>query len=167
MTLNDFYHFAATHPGQVIFYFAIIPFAALLAGWMERDEAHLPPWSYLYSALLYLTGIPAILSVALLAYRWLFERGSVMEANLLLLVLPVASFLLTAALTKRQVDLRGLPGFGRLGGMVMMIVGALVIMWMIDRTRIVFFSMVKIQYLLLVFLGLLILIRLGWRRLAV
>ena len=116
----------------------------------------------IYAALV--ASCATIVSVGLTVYRWLFERGSVMEMNLLLVLLPVISFGLTVAIIKSQVPLRVLPWFGRLGGLVMMIAAALVIMWAIDRTRIVFFSLVKVQYLLLIFLGLLLLIRIGWRR---
>lgn len=164
MTLTDFQYFAATHSGQVIFYFAVIPFAAMLAGWMEADEAHLPPWNYLYSCLLYLTAIPAIVSIALTVYHWLFERGSIMEVDLMLLLLPIGSFILTAFIIKTQVPLRVLPWFGGLGGMVIMIVATVAIIWVIDRTRLVNFSLVKVQYLVLIFLGLLSLIRMSWRR---
>ena len=164
MTFNDLLDYAAGHPDVILFYFALIPFAALLAGFMEREESHLPPWNYLYSTLLYLVAIPAILSVSLMAYGWLFERGSILETDLLLQVVPIASFFLTVYVIRRQVYLPGLPGFGRLGGLVVMIFATLVILWAVDRTRIVLFSGLKIQYLLLVFLALLFAIRLGWRK---
>ena len=83
MTLNDLFEYALANPWNVVFYFCLIPFAALLAGWMEREEGHLPPWNYLYSVLIYLVAVPAILSVAYNVYRWLFERGSILNANLL------------------------------------------------------------------------------------
>ena len=166
MTINDLFRYAQDHPANVLFYFALIPFAALLAGWMEREEGHLPPWNYLYSSLIYLVAVPAILAVAYSVYRWLFERGSILEANLLLQVLPPASMLLTFYIVKRQVRMEALPGFGRLGGLVLMIASALAIMWFVDRVRIVVFSYMPIQYLLLIFVGLLLLIRYGWKRVA-
>ena len=166
MTINDLFQYAEAHPANVLFYFAIIPFAALLAGWMEREEGHLPPWNYMYSALIYLVTVPAILAVAYSVYRWLFERGSILEANLLLQVLPLASMLLTFFIVKRQVRIESLPGFSRLGGLVMMIGAAFAIMWFIDRVRIIVFSYMPVQYLLLIFIILLIVIRYGWTRLA-
>ena len=164
MTLNDLLNYAAGHPEAVIFYFALVPFAALLAGLMERKEGHLPPWNYLYSAMLYLVAVPATLSAGLLAYQWLFERGSILDVDLLLQGVPIISFFVTAYIIRRQVYLRGLPGFGRLGGLVLMIFATLVLLWIIDRTRIVLFSGFKIQYLLLCFLLLLVLVRYGWRK---
>lgn len=166
MTINDLFQYALDHPANVLFYFALIPFAALLAGWMEREEGHLPPWNYLYSTLVYLVAVPAILSVAYSVYKWLFERGSIMDANLLLQVLPVASMLLTFFLVKRQVRIESLPGFSRLSGLVLMISGALAIMWFMGKVRIIVFSYMPIHYLLIIFLVLLVVIRYGWRRIA-
>ncbi|MEO0732512.1 MAG: hypothetical protein AAFZ52_06735, partial [Bacteroidota bacterium] len=162
MTLNDLFQYALDHPANFVFYFALIPFAALLAGWMEREEGHLPPWNYLYSTLVYLVAVPAILAVAYSVYKWLFERQSILNANLLLQVLPVISMFLTFYIVKRQVRIESLPGFDRLGGLVMMISAAIVIMWFIDRVRIVAFTYLPIQYLLVAFLVLLFVIRLGW-----
>jgi hypothetical protein len=58
-----------------------------------------------------------------------------------------------------------IPGFDKLSGLVMMICAALAIMWFIDRTRIVVFSYMPFQSVLLIFAGLLLVIRLGWSRL--
>lgn len=166
MTINDLFQYALDHPANVLFYFGLIPFAALLAGWMEREEGHLPPWNYLYSTLVYLVAVPAILSVAYTVYKWLFERGSVLDANLMLQVLPIASMLLTFFIVKRQVLIESLPGFSRLSGLVLMISGALAIMWFLDKVRIIVFSYMPIHYLLIIFVVLLVVIRFGWRRMA-
>lgn len=163
MTIGEAFEYASANPATVIFYFAIVPFAALLAGWMERDEGHLPPWSYMYSALLYMVAIPGILAVALSAYIFLFQNGDIMQANLLLQVLPVASMLLTFAIVKNNVRIEALPGFDKLSSLVMMVAAAMALMWFIDKVRIVVFSYMPIQYLLLIFLGLLFAIRYGWR----
>lgn len=166
MTINDLFQYALDHPLNVVFYFCLIPFAALLAGWMEREEGHLPPWNYLYSTLVYLVAVPAILAVSYTIYKWLFERGSIMDANIMLQILPIASMLLTFFIVKKQVRIESLPGFNRLSGLVMMISAALAIMWFIDKVRIVAFTYMPIQYLLVIFLVLLVVIRYGWSRMA-
>jgi hypothetical protein len=166
MTINDLFQYAIDHPLNVVFYFFLIPFAALLAGWMEREEGHLPPWNYLYSTLVYLVSVPAILAVAYTIYKWLFERGSIMDANIMLQLLPIASMLITFYIVKKQVRIESLPGFSRLSGLVIMISAALIFMWFIDRVHIVVFSHMPIQYLLIIFLVLLVVIRFGWSRVA-
>ena len=166
MTLGDLFQYATDHPAHVIFYFSIIPFAALLAGWMEREEGHLPPWNYLYSTLIYLVSVPAILSVAYTAYRWFFDRETILNTNLLLQVLPIASMAVTFFIVKQHVKIPTLPGFGRLSGMVMMIVATMMIMYGLDRFRIIGITFIPFQYLLVMFLALLFAIRFGWKRIA-
>lgn len=166
MTLQQLFDYTLANPTNVVFFFSLIPFAALLAGWMEREEGHLPPWNYLYSTLVYLVAVPAILSVAYTIYRWLFERESIMNANLLLQILPVASMLLTFFIVKKNVRIESLPGFDRLGGLVLIISGAMAIMWFMDKVRIVAFTYFPIQYLLIIFLVLLVVVRFGWKRIA-
>ncbi|NJC27759.1 hypothetical protein [Neolewinella antarctica] len=164
MTLADLLHYANSYPAHVLFYFLLIPFAALLASWMEREEGHLPPWNYLFSTLVYLVAVPAILSVAYTAYRWFFDRETILNTNLLLQILPIASMLLTFFIVKRSVKIDTLPGFGRLSGMVMMIVATMLILYGLDRFRLIGFTAIPFHYLLLVFFGLLFAIRFGWRR---
>lgn len=166
MTLQQLFDYTLANPTNVVFFFFLIPFAALLAGWMEREEGHLPPWNYLYSTLVYLVAVPAILSVAYTIYRWMFERESIMNANLLLQILPVASMLLTFFIVKKNVRIESLPGFDRLGGLVLIISGAMAIMWFMDKVRIVAFTYFPIHYLLIIFLVLLVVVRFGWKRIA-
>ncbi len=166
MTLAEAFQYASDNPAYIVFYFSILPFAALLAGWMEREEGHLPPWNYLYSSIVFMVAIPAILAMGLGVYKWLFERRSIMDTNVLLQVLPIASMLLTFFIIKRQVKIDALPGFHRLGGLVMMISAAMAIMWFIDKVRIIVFSYMPIQYLFIFLLVLLVLIRLGWKRMS-
>lgn len=166
MTLAEAFQYASDNPSYIVFYFSILPFAALLAGWMEREEGHLPPWNYLYSTIVFMVAIPAILAMGLSVYKWLFERRSIMDTNVLLQILPIASMLLTFFIIKRQVKIDALPGFHRLGGLVMMISAAMAIMWFIDKVRIIVFSYMPIQYLFIFLLVLLVLIRLGWKRMS-
>jgi hypothetical protein len=89
-----------------------------------------------------------------------------MDANILLQLLPITSMLITFFIVKKQVRIESLPGFSRLSGLVIMISAALIFMWFIDRVHIVVFSHMPIQYLLIIFLVLLVVIRFGWSRVA-
>ncbi|WP_116128250.1 hypothetical protein [Lewinella sp. IMCC34183] len=166
MTLPDFLRSAAEHPTEVVFYFALIPFAALLAGWMEREEDHLPPWNYLYSALLYLVAVPATVAVGLLVVRYV-EGGPAGDTDdLVLLAVPVASFFYTAYVIHRRVALSTLPGFGHLAGLVAMVALTLLLLWGVNRMGVVPVAALKVQYTVALFLLLLIVVRSLWRRAA-
>ncbi|MCB0635992.1 MAG: hypothetical protein KDC54_05220 [Lewinella sp.] len=166
MTLGEFFNAVSEQPIYIVFYFAIIPVTALLAGWLAtKEEGEEAPWSYLYSTLLYLVCVPGIFALTLNIYLWLFERGSVLDYNLLTQVLPFASMLVTILIVRRNVNLDRIPGFNRLSGLIVMITAVLLLMWIIDRTHLIVFSYVPIQWVLLILVGLLLLVRFGWSRL--
>ena len=165
MTLQELIDVLSANPVYVLFYFLIIPFAAFLAGILGKNEGHLVPWNYMYSALIYLVSIPGIFVFMLNIYLFLFESRSIMETDLFTQVLPIASMILTLWLIKRNVDLDIIPGFDKLSGLITMISAILAIMWIVDRTRILVFSYIRIEIVLLIFVVLLILVRFGWKRL--
>jgi hypothetical protein len=165
MTLRDFFDAASAQPVYILFFFLMIPFTALLTGWLAKGEGEDSPWKYLYSALLYLVCVPGIFAISLGIYLFLFERRSIFNMNVLMEVLPVLSMIGTMFIVRRNVDIDQVPGFDKLSGLVMMISAALAIMWFIDRTHIIIFSSMPIMYLLLIFIVLMVVIRFGWSRL--
>ncbi len=164
MTLKELFDVIGDNPTYVVFYFAIIPFTAILGGLFGKDEGHLTPWKQLYATLIYMVSIPGIFAVTLNIYLFLFERRSVMDTDIYNQILPIVSMLLTFGIIRKNVNLDNIPGFGKLGALVTMIACTLGIMWFIDRTHIVVFSYVRFEKVILIFVGLLIAIRFGWYR---
>lgn len=166
MTLQEFFEYLTNNPANIIFYFAIIPFAALLAGWLGKGEGHLSPWKYLYATLVYMACVPGILAVALNVYLFLFEKQSIFDADIFTQILPILSMMLTIIIIRRNVDLDDVPGFEKLSGLIMMISAVLIIMFFLDRTRIYIFSYLPLGNAIIAFIVLLLVIRFGWRRLS-
>ncbi len=164
MTLREFFQMLTDNPSIVMAFVLLIPFAALLAGWLGQGEGHLSPWKYLYTTMIYLICIPGIFAITLSIYLFLFERQSIFDTNLYTQVLPVLSMLLTLWLIQRNVDLDRVPGFDKMSGLVLMIGALLSFMWIADRTRLLIFSYWPFHYVLLLFVGLLLLMRFGWSR---
>lgn len=165
MTLREFFDLLGDNPAYLLFFFAMLPITALLAGLLGKDEGHLTPWKYLYSALVYLACVPGIFAVALSIYLFLFERRSIFDTDVYTQVLPIFAMVLTLFIIRKNVDLDNIPGFGKLSGLVIMIITVLFFMWIIDKTRIFVFSYLPFQYVILIFIGLLIIFRIGWSRL--
>lgn len=165
MTLQDLFDLVSREPAYIIFFFLMVPFTALLIGWIARGEGEDSPWKYLYSSLLYFVCVPGIFAISLGVYLFLFERRSIFAMNVLTEVMPVISMVATILIVRKNVDINRIPGFDKLSGLVMMISSAMAIMWFIDRTRIIIFSHLPIQYLLLIFVVLMVVIRFGWSRL--
>ena len=84
--------------------------------------------------------------------------------NVLMEILPILSMLATILIVRKNVNIDRIPGFDKLSGLVMMIVAALSIMWFVDRTRIYMISFLPIQTVLFIFIGLILMIRIGWSR---
>jgi hypothetical protein len=162
MTLQEFFNLLSNNPLLILSYFLIIPFTALLAGIMGKGEGHMSPWKYLYSTLIYLVSIPGIFAVTLSVYFFLFERRSVLQTDIYTQILPVLSMALTLWLISRNVELKQIPGFGKLSGLLLIIAAALMLMWIFDRLRILVFTMMPFYYVIFLFLGLFLLLRYGW-----
>jgi len=166
MTLREFFDYLSTNPLAIMGFFLLIPLIALMAGWMGRGEGHLSPWRYLYSLLVYAVCIPGIFSVALSVYLFLFERGgSILNTNLLTQVVPVVSMILTLSIIRRNAAFESIPGFDKLSSMMMTIGAVFVLMYLLDRTHLIAFVRVPVQYLLLIVVGMLLVLRMGFKQL--
>ncbi|HNE28169.1 MAG TPA: hypothetical protein PLW66_03330 [Saprospiraceae bacterium] len=165
MTLRAFFDYLGENPLLLLAYFALIPLTAFLAGMLGRGEGHLSPWKYLYSVLIYGVCVPGIFAVALSVYFFLFERGSIMNANVLIQVLPVVSMVLTLAIIRQNVSFDAVPGFEKISSLMLMIGAVFVLMYLLDRTHLIAFVNVPVQYLILIVAGLLLAFRYGFRQL--
>jgi hypothetical protein len=162
MTLQELFYFLGKNPIYILSYFGIIPLTALLAGFMGKDEGHLSPWKFLYSALIYLVCIPGIFALTLNIYLFLFERRSVLDSDIFSQILPIFSMIATLLIIKRNVSFDYIPGFDKLSGLVIMITATLTFMWFLDRTRIYVFTYLPFWQVILIFIGLFLIIRWGW-----
>ncbi|MDX1910361.1 MAG: hypothetical protein SFV22_02685 [Saprospiraceae bacterium] len=166
MTLRELFDYLNDNPLSVVAYFSLVLFTALLAGMMGKGEGHLTPWKYLYSALVYLVCVPGIFAAALAVYLFLFEKGgSIFNVNLLTQVLPVAAMIVTLAIVRRNVAFGDIPGFGRLTDLIMTIFTVFVLMYFLNRLHLVAWVYVPVQWLLLIVIGLLLMVRFGLKRL--
>ncbi|MEM9992450.1 MAG: hypothetical protein AAF738_11855 [Bacteroidota bacterium] len=166
MTLKDFFELLAANPALIIAYFILIPLLAILTAVWSGNRGHLSPSKYIYATLIYLTTVPGIFAITLSIYFFLFERRSILQTDIYTQILPVLSMVVTIFIIRKSVSLEQIPGFERLSGLIILITALLSIMWFIDRLRLVAFTYVPFQYIIVGFFILLIAIRFGWKRLA-
>jgi hypothetical protein len=164
MTLGDFFELCGKNPGLLLGYFILIPLIAFLALLFSKDQSHLSPWTYLYSVLIYLVCLPGIFAVTLSVYFFLFERRSILDTNMYTQVLPILSMIFTIILIKKQVNLDVVPGFDKLSGLMTIIGVLMVIMWIIDKTRIYSITFMPFYVVVLILVVGFLLIRSGFRR---
>lgn len=166
MTLQQFFDVLSANPAIVLFYFIALPLTAFLCGIFGQGEGHLSPWKYAYCALLYMAAVPGIFAVFLNVYFFLFERQSILQANIYTQFLPIIAMFVTFMLIRRSVDLNTIPGFDKLSGLILIVTGLMAGMWIVDRTHILAITFLPFQYVILIIIALLVLIRVGWSRLA-
>jgi hypothetical protein len=164
MTLGQFFESVTQNPTTVQIYLFIVPFIAFLALIFGKGEGHLSPWKYLYSGLVYLSSIPGIFAVTLSVYLFLFERRSIMDTNIYTQILPVLCMLVTLWLIRRNVELKDIPGFDKIGGLVFIIVLSISMMWIMEKTHIFVFTIMPFYQFVLMFVAFLILVRYLWSR---
>ncbi|MEQ1745430.1 MAG: hypothetical protein ABMA02_08395 [Saprospiraceae bacterium] len=165
MTLREFFDYLGQHPLVIVGFFLLVPLVALFAGWAGRGAGNQSPWKFLYSLILYAVCIPGIFSVALSVYLFLFEHGgSILNTNLLTQVIPVVSMVLTIGLVRQNADFEQIPGFGNLSSLMMTIGALFMLMYLLDRTHIIAFVRLPVQYLLLIVVGMLLVLRYGFRQ---
>ena len=165
MTLGEFIANLGTDPFWVLVFFAMMPVAALLGHVMGRGEGNEAPWNYYYSALIYLVCIPGIFAIALSIYLFLFEKRPILQTDMYTQILPILTMAVTLAIMRRNVNFNHIPGFGKLSGLFIVIMAAFLVMWLLDKLKIFVFSYMPFHYLIFIFLGILFVVMLGWRKL--
>jgi len=165
MTLQDLFNSIAENPSPLLIFYFILPFTAIIANVMSGDEAYESPWKYLYSALVYLTCVPGILALVLCVYTFTFEsRQSLLEVNALVYFLPIIVMAATLIIMSRKVDMRHIPGFSRLSGLMFMLAATFITILIIQKTRIWVMFHGSVTYLLGLFVVLFLAFMWGWNR---
>jgi hypothetical protein len=164
MTLGEFFDAVSNNPVIILFYFIAIPLTAVLAGLLGKGEGHLSPWKYLYSTLVYLVSIPGIFAITLNIYLFLFEKRSIMDANIYTQILPVLVMILTLWIIRRNLSFDEIPGFDKLSGLMTVIVAILTLMWILEKTHIIAFTFMPFHYVLIMLAVLFVLVRIGVKR---
>lgn len=164
MTLGEFLYMLAKSPEVMLFYFIALPLTAFLLGIFGRGEGHLSPWKYVYSGVVYMAAVPGIFTVILNLYLFLFERQSIYDAQLYTQVFPIICAILSLYLVRRNVDFGDIPGFGKISGLMWMLLVVIALMWVMEKTHLIAITILPFQWILLFFVCMLIVFRLGWRR---
>ncbi|MCB0346219.1 MAG: hypothetical protein KDD66_13965, partial [Bdellovibrionales bacterium] len=116
---------------------------------------------WLHSLLVYAACIPGILAAVLTAYSLFFLRANLLEANLLVYFLPIASMIATLCFLAKSMSFDAIPGFDRLSGLMTVIAVTFILVLALERTRIWLFFGGSIAKLAALVAGLFLLLRWG------
>lgn len=149
MTLQQFFSWIQQNSIFVLYYYTALLFLTLLLNSIAENKGQLYPWNWIYSTIIYLVCIPGIFAVTLNVYFFLFEKRSIMDAELLLQFLPIVMMLVTIYYIQKNVTLDDIPGFEKLFGLIWIIGVILSLMWVVDRTHLYAISFVPFYYVLI------------------
>lgn len=137
MTLRELIDLAGRQPWALLIVFLLPPAVAWLCGvGPGRNNGGRPPWKYIYSVLVYLVCVPGLFAAIITAYSLFFRNENLLDVNLLVYFLPVASMVATLVLVRKNVAFDQVPGFGRLSGLMVMIGASLALALAIHKTNI-------------------------------
>lgn len=164
MTLGQFFEACSTNSTSVLIYFIAMPAIAMLLWLIGKGEAQLSPFNYIYSFILYGVCIPGLFSVFLSIYKFLFERDSIMDANVYTQILPIISMFVTLTLVRKNANLDDIPGFGKLSSLMLVISIVLITMWIVEKTNIYVFTYMPFYQFLIMLVAIFVLIRYLFKR---
>jgi hypothetical protein len=142
MTTRELIHWAGQHPVGLLLAFGVPPLLAWLAGRVQgAGQGRCAPWKYLYAVLVYVVSVPGMFAGVITAYTFFVSGENLLDADLLVYFLPLASMLATLVLIRQRVSFDDVPGFDRLSGLLVMVASSFALALGIQKTRIfVFFG---------------------------
>jgi hypothetical protein len=165
MTLQQIIELIGTNPKTILtYYLVVIALAIILALFVNKDNFK-SPFTYIYSVLIYAVSIPAVVSVVLVIYGFFFRKIDFLQVDVLSYFLPIIALGIVFVIFNKTVGLAQIPGFKRVSGLFMMITLALFVAYVLQKTFFGIFFIGSFQTLLIIFLVVLVLIKIGWDRL--
>lgn len=164
MTLQQLFDYIQQNPQHFVYFLLGVPIVSLIIGWISEPNSYKEPWNYLYTVLLYAACLPGIFAVTLNVYLFFFERGSILNAELVSRFLPILTMIATLIIIRRFSSFEAIPGFEKLSGLMLIIGILLSMMWILDRTRIYAFTYMPFYYIILIIVGGVYLVRYTLKR---
>ncbi len=165
MTIRDLFDFVGQNPKYILIYFISIPILAGIVGLLGDDKCDHSPWKELFMLLIYGVMIPGIFALFFNLYLFLFERRSILNFDVLIQILPILSMIVTLFTIRRFVSFDRIPGFDKISGLIIIISAIIMLLWFADKFRIIAFTYMPFHYLIIIFIGLLIAINWGLKKL--
>lgn len=165
MSAQELFDLISQYPLTILGYFLLPPLLAALLGLLQQTtEGPRTALDYIYSAFIYLAGIPGTISAVLIAYALFIVRTNLLEVDFLIYFLPVISMGATFYLIGRNTDFDRLPGFERLSGLMMLIGLTFLVVLIIFKLRIFIGFFASIESFLLLGLFLFILFKVAAKK---
>ena len=164
MTARDLIDLVGRHPLALAGLFVVLPAAVLVMGALHGPGGGgRAPWRFVYAVVVYLACVPGIGAAVVTAYTLFFTRENLLDKNLLVYVVPIASMALTLLLIRRRVSFDEIPGFHRIWGLMTLIAITFTLLLVIHKAFIGIFFGAPLAALVAIFAFLFALLKWGAR----
>jgi len=137
MTLGELYTKIENFEIPIIIYSVAIVLIAVVLGFISnKGKNKISPWKYIYSVVIYAITVPGILQFIITGYLLFIEKKSLMDINLAVYIVPILSMVITLLIISKNANLRTIPGFDRLSGLMIMIGMSIILAIIISKTNI-------------------------------
>jgi hypothetical protein len=165
MTLQQLFDSIGNNPTFLLIFFIGLPILAFVMIWITGEDSYKSPWNFIYSGIIYAVAVPGIFATLLVAYTMFFENTSLLQVNWVIYFLPIISMFITLFILSRKLSLKRIPGFDKISGLFFMIITASIVIFLLSRMRIWTVFIGSIWHLFGLFIVLLVLFRVGFKRL--
>lgn len=166
MTAENIIDWLGHYPYLILLYFSVLLAIVLVGKLVVNERNSYSPIRYFYGGLVYAVTLPGILSSMLLLYSLFFLQLNLLQLNLFTYYLPVLFMVLTLFIINKTLRLKNLPGFNRLSGLVLLIAGAMLITYILQRMFFGVFFIGQFTYLIAFFGIIFIALKTGWNKLS-
>jgi len=146
MTINELLVQTKQYQFGIFIYLLAIPILSFIYNVLHKPEERISaPHKYVYSFLIYAASLPGAIGFTLTAYTMFFLRANMLNVNLFIYFLPIASMVASLIIISKETDLKHIPGFDRLIGLFTVEVVAIfcVLMFMKMQIFVIVFASMK------------------------
>lgn len=164
MTVYDLINIISNNSNLIINYYIVLFIIVLLGLLFSNSITAKSPVVYLYTVLIYATVIPGLLSIILVVYSFFFLHENLINLQVVTYYLPIIAMVILLAIIKKTIPLKAIPGFDKLSGLFMILFVTFLVTYFIQRAFIGIFFIGSFTHLIVIFLVLLVVLKLGWNK---
>lgn len=168
ITLQDLTRWLTQYHVPVAITLVCLPIIAFINGQFLIKNFKSPgTGAKIYAVLTYLSVIPGICAFITIAYLFFFTRTNLLrELDIIIHIGPAISMVATLTIIGRYMSFAIIPGFDRLSGLMVITGVSFILILILYRLRILIGFWAGAEVLLVIFLIIFFLLKIGWERFA-
>ncbi|MEQ8245852.1 hypothetical protein [Fulvivirga sp.] len=164
MTIQDIITSLATNSTPIFVYYGVMITVTILLLAILK-ESNVNTLKYVASTLVYGVSVPGIFAVLLTFYAFFLLKSSLLEVSITIYFFPIVMMVVVLFGLNRKLNMRSIPGFDKLSGLMILIALTMLIIFILQRTYFGILFVGGFFQLLVVFVILFLLLKMAWSKL--